>query len=72
MNETLALAYKGVNVVEDWHDHEGLTEQFNSMLTRLTAITHITTMSDELGNINAIKVAVETAFQLGRQSMRED
>ena len=58
--------------LEDWHGHEGLSDTFNEMLSQLTYVCNVSTVLPEDRRINLFRVALETAFQLGRQSMREE
>ena len=75
MKSFIGIKKEGMKVVEDWHGREGINERFNKMISFIAAITDMALLSDTntpLERINILKVSLETACQLGRQSMREE
>ena len=63
-----------IDTVGEWHDHEGINTERNKLLAIFCAFAdlHYNSPNPEYptGDLNALRVAVEAAFQLGRATGR--
>ena len=63
-----------IDTVGEWHDHEAIDREHNKMLAIFCAFADIHYNSPNKdypsGDLNALRVAVEAAFQLGRATGR--
>jgi hypothetical protein len=57
------------DVIKRWHSHDGIDEQANRELSKLSWAAHYSALTYGSTPTAAIciKVAIETAFQLGRR-----
>ncbi len=74
MMTDIEYAEFGLKAIQDWHDHEGINNANNELLSGLSAslisLDNIPDMPIK-DRINCIKTALETAFQIGRANPRE-
>ena len=63
-----------IDTVGEWHDHEGINTERNKLLAIFCAFAdlHYNSPNQDYpsGDLNALRVAVEAAFQLGRATGR--
>ena len=63
-----------INTVSEWHDHEGINHERNRILAIFCAFADLHYNSPNadfpISDINAMRIALEAAFQLGRATGR--
>ena len=70
MNDNIQeLIISGKNHISDWHDTD-MPDRAKDIISGMVAITHFTIQNvdlDEIRKINCIRVALESAYQLGKE-----
>lgn len=64
-----------IDTVGEWHDLEGISEEQNTLLAVFCAFADIhyqyAESSESSNQLNALRVALEAAYQLGRANCRQ-
>ena len=72
--ETEITVQQIINTISEWHDHEGINHERNKILAIFCAFADLHKNNPNPGfpisDINAMRIALEAAFQLGRATGR--
>lgn len=78
MNTFQTLVNRGNAILKEWHSYEGLDDSSKRMLSELVATSLITLCGNEMKNwtqeelqdrVNMLRIAMTSAFQVGRSSI---
>ena len=69
MEEEIDYRVVGLKTMQDWHDTEGMGDAEHELISGLVASIHSVILLPDVYEatlLNCIKVALESAYQLGR------